>query len=480
MEESTHQQVFGKIYTNHSWGPGDNPLGGGSGPGSRGTYKDWHHNVIKKHVCGLARTVVDIGCGDWELSKDIDWEEMGIHYIGIEVVPELVEHLQEQYGSEYVSFKHMDARCVKDLPKADAYIIKDVLQHWPNEDVMKFIEELRNTASIASRLLIINCSGQKHDFEDIQKPGQWRQLNAAKYPLKYFNPRIIGWHGSKQLSIIDLMRPLHRHQPISTYPRVLLAILARDKSKVLPIYLHCIEQLDYPKRRIGLWVRTNDNTDDTADQLKAWLKKWEGKYAEVFYDDSEIDESLKKYREHEWNAHRFDILSRLRQASMEAANTHDYDYYFVVDCDNFITSDTLRTMVDLDLPIVGPLLKIHPQTRPYANYHHKCTPNGYCSQNDPDYIRVFNQNVQGLIKVDVIHTTYLIKARYIPRLSYLPDGSGRHEYVLFSESARKKGVDQYLDNRKFYGMLTFTKEDYKSQQVCDIMRARDPGFTLRL
>ena len=44
-------------------------------------------------------------------------------------------------------------------------------------------------------------------------------------------------------------------------PRVLLAILAKQKEPTLPLYLDCIEALDYPKASIILYIRTNNNTD---------------------------------------------------------------------------------------------------------------------------------------------------------------------------------------------------------------------------
>jgi hypothetical protein len=42
----------------------------------------------------------------------------------------------------------------------------------------------------------------------------------------------------------------------------------------------------------------------------------------------------------------------------------------------------------------------------------------------------------------------------LPELSY-EDPTGRYEYVIFSESARRAGIPQYLDNRQIYGYITF-------------------------
>ena len=45
----------------------------------------------------------------------------------------------------------------------------------------------------------------------------------------------------------------------------------------------------------------------------------------------------------------------------------------------------------------------------------------------------------------------------ISRLTY-HDGTNRHEYVIFSESARRNGIPQYLDTRDVYGYLTLEND----------------------
>ena len=49
----------------------------------------------------------------------------------------------------------------------------------------------------------------------------------------------------------------------------------------------------------------------------------------------------------------------------------------------------------------------------------------------------------------VIHCTYLVRADVMADLTYEED-SVRHEYVVFSNSARKAGIPQYIDNRQVY------------------------------
>jgi hypothetical protein len=51
----------------------------------------------------------------------------------------------------------------------------------------------------------------------------------------------------------------------------------------------------------------------------------------------------------------------------------------------------------------------------------------------------------------------LIRADVIPSLRY-NDATNRHEYVVFSDSARKAKVPQYFDNRQVYGYITMSEE----------------------
>ena len=41
----------------------------------------------------------------------------------------------------------------------------------------------------------------------------------------------------------------------------------------LPLYLELIENQTYPASKIKLYIRTNNNNDDTADILEEWVRK---------------------------------------------------------------------------------------------------------------------------------------------------------------------------------------------------------------
>ena len=238
-------------------------------------------------------------------------------------------------------------------------------------------------------------------------------------------------------------------------PKVLLAILARDKASCLDLYLKCIKALDYPKDRIHLYIRTNNNSDSTPEILKSFIEKHGGEYASVEFDDTEETPQLDQHRHHDWNGLRFKVLGKIRNGSLAKTLERGCDFYFVVDCDNFVLPHTLRKIVSYDLPIVAPLLA-GDRGDLYANFHYDIDENGYYKDH-PIYRDIFSRTVRGVIEVKVVHCTYLVRADAITGLTY-DDGSGRYEYVIFSDSARKSGIPQYIDNTEMYGILTFNTE----------------------
>ena len=232
---------------------------------------------------------------------------------------------------------------------------------------------------------------------------------------------------------------------------IVLAILAKDKEYCLDFYLHCILNQTYDKKKIHLYIRTNDNKDNTANIIQNWLIEHGSKYASVYFDASDITEEVKNYGEHEWNSFRFKLLARLRQDSINYAIKKDA-HYFVVDCDNFIRRDTLSNLyLNRHKKVVGPLLKLAPN-HGYANFHNQASPEGYF-QDNVMYSHILNgDGIKGLIEVDTLHCTYFIHKDILHEVKY-DDGSGRYEYAILSDHFRRRGIKQYVDNTKFWGFL---------------------------
>lgn len=234
------------------------------------------------------------------------------------------------------------------------------------------------------------------------------------------------------------------------------AILAKQKAHVLPYYLRCLLVQTFPLHYIHLYIRTNDNTDDTEGILRQFVHSHGHKFASVYFCSDSIDASLTSIAPHDWSGHRFRILAALRQASVTYALERGA-HYFVCDCDNFVAPQVLQVvMATRGLgSVVAPLLKV--PGRLYSNYHGAVDRDGYYARSE-HYDAIFAQQVTGLIQVPVVHCTYFIPHDVLQKTQYTDDTT-RHEYVIVSANWRKAGVPQLLDNRHVYGLITFCEND---------------------
>jgi SAM-dependent methyltransferase len=128
-----HAQIFNFIYGADLWEGGS---GAGSLPQSTEIYRAFLKDFMTKNG---VRSVVDAGCGDWQSSQLIDWND--IDYLGIDVSSVALSNTK-RFAKDGVRFVEGDARTL-DLPEADLLIMKDVLQHWSNRDIMAIIPQFR-------------------------------------------------------------------------------------------------------------------------------------------------------------------------------------------------------------------------------------------------------------------------------------------------------------------------------------------------
>jgi SAM-dependent methyltransferase len=178
--------AFGQIYRDHSWG-GVSRSGVGSSQEAARAYADTVTSVMQRFDVG---TVLDLGCGDWEFSRRIDWG--GARYIGVDIVPELVEHLRATFGGPNVEFLQgnlLDA----DLPDADLVLCKDVLQHLGTAQVERALDRLSRypLVMLTNDRVLRTRLGWRHLWRTTETgtpnvdipPGGWRPLLLREPPF---------------------------------------------------------------------------------------------------------------------------------------------------------------------------------------------------------------------------------------------------------------------------------------------------------
>ena len=133
--------IFRNIYENRLWGVGSDPevpfySGIGSYDPSVIQYVSLVIDIINRYDVS---NVVEIGCGDFTVASQ--YADKCKSYLGIDVVKALVEHNQRTYGTKAVSFLFADASRTK-LPACDLCIIRQVLQHLSNRDIMNILTNI--------------------------------------------------------------------------------------------------------------------------------------------------------------------------------------------------------------------------------------------------------------------------------------------------------------------------------------------------
>jgi len=231
---------------------------------------------------------------------------------------------------------------------------------------------------------------------------------------------------------------------------VFLTILARNKEAFLPRYLKSIENLEYDKKKITIYINTNNNQDGTEELLASWAKEYENEYNEIIFERHHVD-NMPKSNPHHWFPDRLKILGEIRNRSLEVAKSSGCDYYFVVDCDVFLTPSTLKILVEKDKPIIAPFLYDIPERNDFfINSWFAVDERGYFREH-PMQWELYFQKTRGTFEAALVHCAYLIQSEFLERLSYV-DGTGDYEFIIFSRFARENGVGQYICNEEDFGV----------------------------
>jgi len=166
--------VFGEIYESAAWE-------GGSGEGSRAAVTAVYRGIVEALVQGSdVRSVVDVGCGDWEFSQLIDWSD--VSYLGLDVVPDVIARNRESFARPGVEFRHADVQ-VELPPAADLLLCKDVLQHWPVAWIQAFLRSTRRRYRYALLTNDIASTRPSHPLNSDIELGDWRPLDLESAPF---------------------------------------------------------------------------------------------------------------------------------------------------------------------------------------------------------------------------------------------------------------------------------------------------------
>ena len=184
------ENIFTNIYDKKIWG-----IGSGSGSNvSKDTLKyiQLLESIINNKEYDI-KTICDIGCGDWNFSKFINFGDK--EYLGIDCVKSVIENNIKNYENQNIRFIH---KIVNDdyIPKGyDLIIIKDVIQHWTDEDILNYFNKI-----LINNKFVFSTNGykfmrdkKKNDLKnrDINNKYRYHPVDVNKYPLSEFKEYVL-------------------------------------------------------------------------------------------------------------------------------------------------------------------------------------------------------------------------------------------------------------------------------------------------
>ncbi len=168
-----HQDVFRRIYSRREWGDAESASGPGSGLARTAQVRELLTDLLRELE---VERLLDAGCGDfhWLRAADLPVRE----YVGVDVVPELVAEVSDRYAGPGRRF--MSADITRDrLPATDFVLCREVLMHFPDEDVLAAIANMKRTRA---RWLLTTSFVDRRINEAIEL-GAWRPLNLEAPPF---------------------------------------------------------------------------------------------------------------------------------------------------------------------------------------------------------------------------------------------------------------------------------------------------------
>ncbi len=129
------------------------------------------------------KTLLDAACGDFNWMQHVRSDLA--QYIGVDIVPELVDANTRRYGDRTTRFAVLDV-CTAALPTVDLILCRDCLVHLPLRDAVAALTNFVNSGS--RYLLATTYPGCVRQNKQLVITGNWRPLDLQLPPFSLPEP----------------------------------------------------------------------------------------------------------------------------------------------------------------------------------------------------------------------------------------------------------------------------------------------------
>lgn len=216
--------------------------------------------------------------------------------------------------------------------------------------------------------------------------------------------------------------------------KVMIGCPVRNRAWILPKYLQCLEELDYPLSHILYCFIINDSNDETEDILGRFAQK------HPFSVRLCVNNNNTAAR---WQrgSYSFKRLAELRNMLLKEFIYSDCDYLLSLDSDILMPAPALKALIEDNCDIVSCLV---------CNGHEISDPsifNVLVKDSQSRYIHLKNPQRSGIFRIDCTGAAYLIKRKVIVDYGVRYSDFLGAEDIGFCEDAASKGLEIYCDGR---------------------------------
>jgi hypothetical protein len=135
------QAVMDQIYKQNFWGGSESDFYSGDG--------SYDPSIVEPYLKAVASflsdfnepiSVCDLGCGDFNIGKEL--VSFCRKYVAVDIVPDLIAHNKSKFQFENLTFQCIDI-ANENLPLGDCAILRQVLQHLSNSEVLRIVNKLQ-------------------------------------------------------------------------------------------------------------------------------------------------------------------------------------------------------------------------------------------------------------------------------------------------------------------------------------------------
>jgi SAM-dependent methyltransferase len=181
LQNGTPAQIFSKIYKRKGyWASTESTSGAGSTLDYTANLRQQVPELFK--VFSI-KSIYDAPCGDFNWMRLVI-KKSDITYYGVDIVPEMIDKIRRQYGTQKVSFKCADIT-LDEFPKVDFWLCRDCLFHLSNRDIILALRNfLLSDTPLVHTTTHLNTTG----FENVDiRTGGFRLIDLFSAP--YFSPK---------------------------------------------------------------------------------------------------------------------------------------------------------------------------------------------------------------------------------------------------------------------------------------------------